>query len=113
MQSNPSTNPVSDTPSARYSLRQGLGLWQLTFEGRPALLKHEKGIYYVAYLLLPPPPHPIHGLNLAFRVQTFDAHYQPTGISELVAPATGEASPLERHARLQERNLALDNAQST
>ena len=42
-----------------------MGAWELTFEGKQAVLKHEQGIYYVAYLLLYPPAEPIHALDLA------------------------------------------------
>jgi hypothetical protein len=36
----------------RYALRRGLGFWELTFEGRQAIFKHELGALYVACLLL-------------------------------------------------------------
>jgi hypothetical protein len=54
----------------RYALRKGLGAWELTFEGEHAVLKHEQGIYYVAYLLYNPPNQPIHGLALMLNVRS-------------------------------------------
>ncbi len=46
----------------QYALRRGLGFWELTFEGRQAVFKHELGALYVACLLLDPPPEPIHAV---------------------------------------------------
>ena len=48
-----------------YALRRGLGFWELTFEGRQAIFKHEQGALYVACLLLDPPPEPMHAVALA------------------------------------------------
>src|SRR5882724_521603 len=56
-------------PAPRYALHRDLGFWRLTFEGRHAVLKHELGLAYVAYLLTNPPAEPIHGLRLALEVR--------------------------------------------
>ena len=48
-----------------YALSRGWGLWDLTFAGRRAIFKHEQGVLYVAWLLLHPPPEPIHAVALA------------------------------------------------
>ena len=58
----PSTAPA-------FSLRRGLGFWDLTFAGQRAIFKHEQGANYVAFLLFNPPPQPIHGLALALKVK--------------------------------------------
>src|SRR5439155_18586979 len=58
----------STIPTPRYSLRKDLGFWQLCFQGRQAIFKHEEGAFYVAYLLLNPPEEPIHALDLATRI---------------------------------------------
>ena len=53
----------------KYALRRGLGFWELTFEGRQAIFKHEQGALYVACLLLDPPPEPIHAVALALKAR--------------------------------------------
>jgi hypothetical protein len=58
----------------RYALRKGLGCWGLTFDGKSAVLMHEQGIYYVAYLLMNPAEEPIHGLALALKIKALYAH---------------------------------------
>src|SRR5947209_1255502 len=64
----------SDTPIPRYALRRGLGTWELTFKGQRAVLKHEKGINYVAYLLTHPSKEPLHALDLASRINSIDGN---------------------------------------
>ena len=98
----------STTPGSRYSLRKGLGFWDLTFDGRHEILKHEQGLALVAYLLLNPPEEPIHALDLAVRVAPPSS--KGACISEIVDPETGQMVYLEKHARIQERSLALDDA---
>ena len=53
----------------QYALRRGLGFWELTFEGRQAMFKHELGALYVACLLLDPPREPIHAVALALKAR--------------------------------------------
>src|SRR5882672_12830783 len=79
------THELSTNP-ARYCLRKGQGYWQLTFAGQDAVLKHEQGLAYVAYLLLNPPDEPIHALALALRSQT--TRDQTDAATEIVDPAT-------------------------
>jgi hypothetical protein len=78
----------------RYALRRGLGFWELTFEGRHATFKHEQGALYVAWLLLHPPPKPIHALTLALDARTLSGQN----------PAAAEV--------MQERYLGLDEAET-
>jgi hypothetical protein len=98
------------TSHALYRLVKGHGFWQLTFAGQDAVLKHEQGLAYVAYLLLNPPAEPIHALDLATRIAAI--HGKKIGIAEIEDPETGKKVLLENHSRLQERSLALDAAQA-
>jgi len=91
-------------------VRKGLGFWRLTFGGQEALFKHEQGASYVAYLLLNPPNEPIHALDLCTRLS--GPERSGSGIAELVDPATGQVVRLEAGARLQERGLALEDAET-
>lgn len=56
-----------ETNQGRYELRKGLGGWRLVFDSRESVLPDEKGVGYVAALLLDPPAEPIHGSELANR----------------------------------------------
>ena len=76
----------------QYALRRGLGFWELTYEGRQTVFKHELGALYVACLLLEPPREPIHAVALALRAREMCG--QAAGPCELV----------------QQRSLGLDDA---
>jgi hypothetical protein len=78
----------------KYGLRRGLGFWDLTFEGRQAVFKHDQGALYVACLLLDPPPEPVHGVALALKARKMNGQ----------APEEAEL--------IQERNLGLDDAEA-
>ena len=82
----------------------------MRFDGREALFKHEQGATYVAYLLLNPPAEPIHALDLCARLN--GAERNGSGIAELVDPTGGEVKQLDAGARLQERGLALEDAET-
>jgi hypothetical protein len=77
-----------------YALRRGLGFWELTFEGRPAIFKHEQGVLYVACLLLDPPREPMHAVALALKARNMGG--QAPGAAEVI----------------QQRNLGLDDAEA-
>ncbi len=98
----------STTPTPRYSLRKGLGFWDLTFDGQHATLKHDQGLAYVAYLLTNPPTETIHALDLATRIAVITG--KQVGITEIVDPKTGFKAYLDGLARVQERSPALDDA---
>jgi hypothetical protein len=66
----------------------------LTFEGRPAVFKHEQGALYVGCLLLDPPPEPLHAVALALKARGVPG--QGPGAAELI----------------QQRNLGLDDAEA-
>jgi hypothetical protein len=104
-----SSSPVTRHPP-RYSLRRGFGTWHLIFDGQEATLKHERGIFYVAYLLTNPPEHPIHALDLAAKIP--EIYRRQLGLPEISDPATGKSAALQSDARIQERSLALDDAQA-
>ena len=53
----------------QHALRREGRCWQLTFEGRQSIFRHELGVLYVAYLLGEPPREPIHGVALALRAR--------------------------------------------
>ena len=61
------TTNHSQRDAHQHSLRRGLGFWELTFEGRHAIFKHEQGALYVACLLLDPPSEPVHAVALALK----------------------------------------------
>jgi hypothetical protein len=77
-----------------YRLRRGLGFWQLTFMGQDAVLKHEQGLAYIAWLLLNPPEEPIHAVALALNARKMCG--EPVDPAELI----------------QQRSLGLDDAES-
>ena len=78
----------------RYALYRGPGVWELTFEGRPTIFKHEQGALYVACLLLEPPDEPIHAVALELKARKM----------------AGEAAGAEDV--IQQRNLGLDDAEA-
>jgi hypothetical protein len=85
-------------------------MWHLVFEGEAAELRHERGIFYGAYLLFNPPAQPIHALDLMAKIP--ELYRRQLGLAPLASPTAGRVSAVESGARLQERSLALDDAQS-
>ncbi|MCX6926261.1 MAG: hypothetical protein NT154_24100 [Verrucomicrobia bacterium] len=98
----------------QYALRRGLGFWELTFEGRQAVFKHELGALYVACLLLEPPQEPIHAVALALKAR--DLNGQGPGPGEVVQQrsmgleAAATVRALWRRQRRLERVLEDDEA---
>ena len=80
--------------SGEFRLRRGHGFWQLTFTGQDAVLKHEQGLAYIAWLLLNPPEEPIHAVALALNARKMCG--EPVDPAELI----------------QQRSLGLDDAES-
>jgi hypothetical protein len=78
--------------SRQYALCRGLGFWEVTFEGRQAIFKHEQGALYVACLLLDPPSEPIHAVALALKAKEMGG----------LGPGTAEV--------IQQRSMGLDDA---
>src|ERR1035441_590345 len=77
----------------RYALRRGLGTWEVTFEGRRDSFSDEQGAEYVVWLLLHPPPQPIHAVALALEARHAPG-YTP-GAADVI----------------QQRNLGRDDAE--
>jgi hypothetical protein len=69
-----------------------LGYWELIFEGRQAIFKHEQGALYVACLLLDPPCEPMHAVALALKAR------------EMGGLGTGTAEVI------QQRSMGLEDA---
>jgi len=65
----------SDRPATRCSLHNQDGFWQLTFDGRSAVLKQHPALFYVAWLLAKAPAEPVSALDLAGHVfRRFRSH---------------------------------------
>lgn len=88
-----------------YILERGLGFWQLTFEGQEAVVRHEQGLVYVAYLLTHPEESPIHGALLSAKA---DSRRSPTVVTGSHLVPVGGAGGVAAEAKVQERNLGLD-----
>jgi hypothetical protein len=95
--------------SAPFRLRQDLGFWVLSRGNDQAILKHEIGLSYIAYLMAHP-NEPIHALDLATRIISTNGNNNCGGLTEIEDPATGRRVPVLSHSRIQERGLALDDA---
>jgi hypothetical protein len=87
-------NRQCEPQGGRYTLRRGLGTWEVTFQGRRDSFRDEQGAEYVVWLLLHPPPKPIHALALV-----------------LEARHTARCAP-EEAGVVQQRNLGLDDAEA-
>src|ERR1035441_9257445 len=94
MKTNQQTTNRNNRNQRQYALCRGLGFWELTFEGRQAIFKHEQGALYAACLLLDPPPEPIHAVALALKARSMSG--QGAGAVELI----------------QQRSLGLDDAEA-
>src|SRR5260221_13440574 len=106
MKSNPKQKPA-------YGIRKHIPFWAVDFEGQTAVFDHEQGAYYVAYLLLNPPDEPIHGMALEIKsLAYFGEHLKCPGVTEMVDPSTGETMILACDAIFEQRNFALDDADS-
>jgi hypothetical protein len=102
------TRPAFSTP--RYSLRKHFGLWQLTFEGQSAILKHQQGLEYVAFLLTHPPKEPMHALALALRAT--DALGPSSATPGPTTPSTRTPLLVEGPAKLTPFDLLLEEARA-
>ncbi|HEV2394189.1 MAG TPA: hypothetical protein VG146_17690 [Verrucomicrobiae bacterium] len=103
-------SPSTTIHKPRYALRKGLGVWHLIFDGKEADIRHEKGLFYVAWLLYHPDQTPIHALDLMAKIP--EIYREQLGLAPLTDPSTGKTVTLESQARIQERSLALDDRES-
>src|SRR5437867_218105 len=105
--------PSTTNPQPLYSIRKHIAFWAVDFEGQTAVFDHEQGAYYVAYLLLNPPSEPIHGMALEVKSMAyFRLFLNCPGETEIVNPSTGETMILACDAIFEQRNFALDDADS-
>jgi hypothetical protein len=93
-----------------FSLRKGLGAWNLIFNRLSTVLKHEQGVSYVAYLLANPPLQPVHAVELLAKAQATASHHP--GPVELIDPRTGIAMQLDKCSRIQERGLGVEDLET-
>src|SRR6266481_1496711 len=106
-------HPSSTIHHPRYSIRKHIAFWAVDFNGQTAVFDHEQGAYYVAYLLLNPPEEPIHGMALEVKSMAYFGEYlRCPGVTEIVNPSTGETMILACDAIFEQRNFALDDADS-
>lgn len=94
----------------RFTLRRDLGVWRLVFDGRDAVLKHERGILYVVSLLYHPPKEPIQALELAAKIPGI--YRKQLGLTSIINPITGNTVPIEKHSMIQERSSGIDDRES-
>jgi hypothetical protein len=93
-----------------YMIRKDLGFWTVRFEGQEFQVKHERGMFYIAYLLTNPPEQPIHAIDLMAKIP--ELYRKQLGLPQISNPHNGKTETLQSHARIQERSLALDDAES-
>jgi hypothetical protein len=94
MTTRPLTIDGRQRENPQYALCRGRSFWEVTFEGREAIFRHEQGALYAAWLLLHPLRKPIHALALALEARAFSG---PT-------PGASDA--------VQQRYLGLDEAEA-
>src|ERR1039458_6505367 len=90
----------------RYALHREGSLWQLTFDGARAILKHEQGICYVAEMLSQPRER-VKKLNLAAKYSS--PRPKGGGGIEIYDPATGKHEPPASMEPVHEAALAADD----
>lgn len=86
----------------RYALRRGLGTWEVTYEGRRDSFRDQQDAEYVVWLLLHPPPQPIHAVALEMEVSHTSG---ATGVIKQRSLGLDDAEAV-RNLRRQARKLA-------
>jgi hypothetical protein len=69
MKTNHASTDRSHRDGSQYALRRGAGCWNLTFQGRQSVFRHELGALYVACLLRELPREPIPGVALVLKAR--------------------------------------------
>ena len=87
-----------------YALRRGPGFWEVTFEGQHATFRHEQGAPYAAWLLLQPPPKPLHAVVLALEARALFGHIPDAAVIQQRYLGLAEAEAV-RTLRRREREL--------
>src|ERR1035437_2547633 len=82
MRTRPLTTDDRPRENPQYALCRGRGFWEVTFEGREAIFRHEQGGMHVARLLLHPARKPISALALALEARAFSG--QTPGAADAV-----------------------------
>src|ERR1051325_6431946 len=89
----------------RYALRNKEWFWELTFDGRTAVLKQNQALFFVAWLLANPPARPLAAHVLAAKVyEAFGTHedFREDSVTGPWQPAAAEEAKL---LRVRERAL--------
>jgi hypothetical protein len=105
----PDATPNAASGPVAYSLHRDGPLWHLTFHGRPAVLKHEKGLCYVAEML----SHlgqPLKKLNLAVKYSA--SRSAGSGGVEVFDPASGQLDLPSNSEAVHQLSLAADDLES-
>jgi|GEM_PF-313705 hypothetical protein len=105
--SSPPAAVATNDNGPRYCLRQHRRNWEIVFNGERTSIGNEKGLSIVEYLLKNPSDEPIHVCDIEAEVCEVNAN--TNGILEIEDPETGKKITLGRNARLQERNLSIDD----
>ena len=92
-----------------YSLDRDGPLWHLAFQGRPAVLKHEKGLCYVAEMLSHP-CQPIKKLSLAVKYS--GSRSAGSGGVEVFDPASGQLDLPSNSEAMHQLSLAADDLEA-
>src|SRR5213594_2864070 len=95
----PQPSTINHQPSTTYALRNRDGFWELTFDGRTAVLKQNQALFYVAWLLAHAPAQPLAAPVLAARVyEAFGTHedFREDGVSGAWQPAALEGAKVLR-----------------
>jgi hypothetical protein len=95
---------------SKFALIHGVGGWQLIFEGIPVYLGSFNGIAMVAYLIQHCELSPIHAIELEARSYAYFFRRGNVPIKSVVPDIADEDFPSD--AFLQERNLAVDSAET-
>ena len=83
----------------RYLLRKELNVWKLVFDGKEGLIRNDRAMPLVAFLLKNPPAQPIHALVLEMRVWAAMPHEVA---SHVVTDRASEGEPVDMDALLQQ-----------
>ncbi len=105
----PDATPNAASGLVAYSLHRDGPLWHLAFQGRPAVLKHEKGLCYVAEMLSHP-GQPIKKLNLAVKYSA--SRSAGSGGVEVFDPASGQLDLPSNSEAVHQLSLAADNLEA-
>ncbi len=94
---------LQNEPSkSQYSLTKGLDLWSLIFDKQETVLKNEKGLLYIDYLLHNPNKDPIKAIELNSLISKFDCK---NGKYYEQSDEYGNLSVIDKNSVVSEGNL--------